>query len=53
MDVLAFLARCGYQDVSEISRTRPRAWIVKLAKRIGRLMELEADAMKKASKGGR
>ena len=53
MDLLAFLARCGYQDVNAMSRDRPRAWIAKLAMRVGHLMDLESDAMRKASKGGR
>lgn len=53
MDLLAFLARCGYQDASTLARTRSRAWIVKLSRGVGRLMELESEAMRKASKGSR
>ena len=53
MDVLAFLARYGYQDANAIARDRPLAWSIRLAKRVGRLMELESEAMRKASKGGR
>jgi hypothetical protein len=48
--LLAFIGRCGHQDADAIARRRPVRWIEALADEIGKLMEEEAEAARRAQR---